>query len=260
MRKIVAIGGGEIGRPGFPIETLPIDKKIVGLSGKKSPRLLFLPTASSDSDGYIEVVKKYFGNKLGYKVGSLLLFNRSLLHEEIKTKILSSDIIYVGGGNTLKMMRRWRYLGVDKLLRKAYEKGIVMSGVSAGAVCWFNYAHSDSMSFYSPKKWSYIRVKCLNFVPFTLCPHYDGEKRDVHFKKMITKQGGIGIALDNCSAIEIIDDKYRILTSKATAKAYVVYKRRGKVTQKEIEKKEELVPLTQISKLCELKDPNFRLL
>jgi len=63
--KIVAIGGGEIGRPGFPVETTKIDKEIIALTGKKNPRLLFIPTASSDSESYYEVVKKHFGKRLG---------------------------------------------------------------------------------------------------------------------------------------------------------------------------------------------------
>ena len=69
---------------------------------------------------------------------------------EVARKIERADVIYVGGGNTLKMMRRWRRLGVDTLLRDAYTRGAVLCGVSAGAICWFDSGHSDSMSFYNP--------------------------------------------------------------------------------------------------------------
>ena len=78
MRKIVAIGGGEIGRPGFPIETLAIDKQIIASSGKKHPKLLFIPTASGDSEGYVQVVQKYFGKKLGCKVDTLYLVKQKI--------------------------------------------------------------------------------------------------------------------------------------------------------------------------------------
>ena len=71
MKKIVAIGGGEIGSPGCLIETTKIDKEIIRLSGKKRPRVLFIPTASSDSDGYFETVKKHFGKRLGCEVDVL---------------------------------------------------------------------------------------------------------------------------------------------------------------------------------------------
>ena len=133
--KIVAIGGGEIGRPGTKIETLEIDEEILRLSGKKNPKLLFIPTASGDSAGYIDVVETYFGIKLGCTVDTLLLWGTDLSEREIEKKIESADIIYVGGGNTLSMIRLWKKLGVDTLLQNAAERGVVLSGVSAGAVC-----------------------------------------------------------------------------------------------------------------------------
>jgi dipeptidase E len=140
IQKIIAVGGGEIGRPkeggGFyPIETIFIDKEIIKLSEKQKPKLLFLPTASGDSSGYASVVEQYFGKKLGCEVSSLLLKKEKYSKQEIEQKILSSDIIYVGGGNTLKMMRIWRKLCIDEILQKAKDKGIVLSGLSAGAIC-----------------------------------------------------------------------------------------------------------------------------
>ena len=127
MGKIIAIGGGEIGRPGYKIETEIIDKEIIKLSGMKKPKFLFIPTASSDSQGYIKVVEKYFGDRLGCKV-DILLLNKDVDRSEIEDKILNSNIIYVGGGNTLKMMKTWRKKGVDKILHKAYKKGIILFG------------------------------------------------------------------------------------------------------------------------------------
>ena len=135
MKKIVAVGGGEIGRPGYSIETAKIDKEIIKLSGKKRPKFLFIPTASLDADDYVKVVNNYFGNKLGCVIDVLYLVNKKISRREIENKILNSDIIYVGGGNTFKMLKLWRKLGVDKVLAAAYKKGIVHSGVSAGAIC-----------------------------------------------------------------------------------------------------------------------------
>src|SRR3989344_2508736 len=124
MKKIIAIGGGEIGRPGYPVETTKIDKEIIALTGKTNPRLLFIPTASSDSELYYETVKKHFGKTLGCKTDVLYLINKDLSKKEIEQKIFGADIIYVGGGNTLKMMKVWRAIGVDKILKQAYERGI----------------------------------------------------------------------------------------------------------------------------------------
>lgn len=224
MSKIIAVGGGEIGRPGFTFETIKIDKEIIKLSGKKSPKLLFIPTASSDSESYYEVVKKYFGKKLSCRVDVLYLIKKQINFKEIKDKILNADIIYVGGGNTLKMMNVWKRIGVDKILRQAYKKNIVLSGVSAGAICWFKYGNSDSRKFTAKKQTSLIKVSGLGFFEILLCPHYDREvDRKESLKKMTKKSKEVALALDNCSAIEIVNDKYRIITSKKTAKAYKVY-------------------------------------
>jgi dipeptidase E len=145
-KVIVAIGGGEIRTRG----TAPIDRGIIRLSNKKNPKLLFVPTASSDSERYWKHVQEYFGDFLKCKTDVLFLVREQPSREQIRTKILSADIIYVGGGNTLQMMRLWRRLGVDKLLKAAYENGTVLAGISAGSICWFESGHSDSMSFYNP--------------------------------------------------------------------------------------------------------------
>jgi dipeptidase E len=71
----------------------------------------------------------------------------------------------VGGGNTLQMMRVWRHQGVDKLLTSAYENGTVLSGISAGAICWFDSGHSHSISFYNPQEWDYIGLHKSETLP-----------------------------------------------------------------------------------------------
>ncbi|MBU3925098.1 peptidase E [Candidatus Parcubacteria bacterium] len=246
MRTIIAIGGGEIGRPGFPIETTSIDKEIISLNGKKKPKVLFVPTASSDSEPYFEVVKKHFGKRLGCAVDVLYLLKNKQLKEKIEKKILSHDIIYVGGGNTLKMMRAWRKLGVDKMLLKACEKGIVLSGVSAGAMCWFSFGLSDSLRF-SSKNAPMIKVRGLSIVNALFCPHYDIEKkREPELKKMMKKDSGIAIAVENCCAVEIIGGNFRVISSKKTAKAYKVYWENGKYFKKEIPKQKKFLPIKEL--------------
>ncbi len=246
MKKIVAIGGGEIGRPGYPIETTKIDKEIIKLSGKSRPKLLFIPTASSDSEVYIKAVEKHFGKRLGCKVDSLSLLNKRLTEKTINNQVFASDIIYVGGGNTLKMMRVWRKIGLDKILEKAWEKGIVLSGLSAGAICWFKFGVSDSKKFNDPKA-SLIKLKGLDFISALYCPHYDVEKdREPALKITMRETSGIALAFDNCCAIEIIGDKYRIINSKTKAKAYKVYWKREKYHREEIQKKKKLTSLKEL--------------
>jgi len=108
---IVAIGGGEINN----LETLEIDKVVVGLTGKKHPKALFIPTASDDAGGYWNVYQEVYGNKLGCSTDVLYLVNEKPDEVEIKDKILNSDLIYVCGGNTLKMMKIWKENNVDKI-------------------------------------------------------------------------------------------------------------------------------------------------
>lgn len=252
--KIVAIGGGEIGRPrkegGFyPVETMAIDKEIVRLSGKKHPKLLFLPTASGDSEGYYKVIEKHFGKNLGCKTDVLYLIKNRPSRKEIEERILSSDIIYVGGGNTLRMLKLCRRLGVDKMLKLAGDKGIVLSGISAGDICWFDYANSDSMRFGPKKKFKMIMLRGLGFIHLMSCPHYNVEKnRHSSLKKMVGKYGRVSIALDNCAAFEVVDGNYRIITSKKSARAYRVYRKGSKVIQEVIPIRQGFSPLKELTR------------
>ena len=171
MGKIVAVGGGEIGRPGYPIETTVIDNEIIRKTGKTNPYLLFIPMASDDSESYYEAVKKHFGDDLGCKTDVLYLIREKPSISEIESKIMKADAIYVGGGNTQKMIRVWKEPGMDIYLKQAYEKGSVISGVSAGANCWFRWGKSDSRKFHNPDA-NMIKVSGLNLIKALYCPHY----------------------------------------------------------------------------------------
>ena len=244
MKKIVAIGGGEIGRPGYPVETTEIDKEIIRLAGKKNPRLLFIPTASADSQSYYEIVKQHFGKDLGCKTDVLYLINKDLSKKEIKKKVFGSDIIYVGGGDTLKMMKIWRKTGTDKILEQAYAKGIVLSGVSAGSISWFRWGNSDSRKSVDSNA-DFIKVSGLGFIKALNCPHYDFDKeRKPGVKKMMKKTAGVAIAIENCCAIEIIDNRYRIISSKASANAYKAYWKADEYHEEAIKKEKELRPIS----------------
>ena len=242
MKAIVTIGGGQLKE----LETLKIDREIVKLSGKKHPKVLFIPPASRDVPYYWEIFQSVYGKKLGCKTDMLNLINNTPTHKEINDKIFSTDIIYIGGGNSLQLMRRLRKLGIDRLLLKAYDKGIILSGISAGSLCWFKYGLSNTQKFYKPQNWNYIRVKGLGFIPFTNCPHYHSEKREVDFEKMIDKYGGMGIALDDNCALEIIDGKYRIISSQKDARAYTVSKNNREIITQLIIPRKEFRPLSDL--------------
>ncbi len=150
--KIIAIGGGEIGRTKiledgsvkkYPIETREIDAEIVRLTGKSSPKLLFIGTASGDSPTYFEAVDKYFTIDHGCKCSALNILSNPPL-AEIKKAVFNTDIVYVGGGNTNSLIKAWKSSGLDKVLEEALNNGVVLSGLSAGANCWFKHYCTDS--------------------------------------------------------------------------------------------------------------------
>ncbi len=252
MGKIVVIGGGEIGRPGYPVETTKLDEETIRLTGKANPKLLFLPTASSDSEGYVEVVRAHFGKRLGCRVDYLMLISQRYSKKELTDRILGADIVYVGGGNTLKMMRRWRYLGVDKLLEKAFNQGTVLSGLSAGGICWFDFGHSDSMHMYGQKDWEYINVRGLGLIKGIHCPHFDsqtdGKTRRKDFMEFMSNYSQVGIGIDDKCAVEFVDDGYRVIATNSNSRAYRVFKINGKVEIEEIEKSKKFTPISALYK------------
>ncbi len=163
-----------------------------GCRETRNPRLLFLPTASDDSESYIEAVRAQFGEKLGCRVEALRLLTQPASPRALRRRILGADIIYVGGGNTLRMMKLWRKLGVDLLLREAWERNIVLSGLSAGSICWFRYGSSDSRKFTNPKA-GLIRVTGLGLLGALHCPHYDAEQdRKPHLDQLMRKNSRRG--------------------------------------------------------------------
>ncbi len=228
MRKIIAIGGGAIGKAGHAKDVLQIDREAIRLTGKKHPKLLFIPTASLDDERYVKAAAIHFEKRLGCTVQNLLLYRDKPSKKEIKKKIFSSDIIYVGGGNTYRMMCFWRKMGIDKLLRMAAAKGIVLTGLSAGAICWFRQGNSDSR-LYSSKSKKLIKVSGFNLNPTLVWPHYDSEKRrKPALKKMMKKMSGIALALQDCTALEVVEDRCRILSTRKQSNAYKVYWKHGK--------------------------------
>lgn len=194
-------------------ETKKIDEEIVKLTNKQNPKLLFIGTASRDNPYYFQAINRIYNN-LNCIVSELKILNRELAQNEIKEKILNTDIIYIGGGNTRDMLEEWGKYKIQDFLKEAYEKGIVMAGYSAGSYCMFEY--------------NYELIQGMNFISAINCVHYNkkSEKKKQEFKKNILIEGKVGIALENGVALEIVGDQYRVIKSINEANAYKVY--RGK--------------------------------
>ncbi len=244
--KIVAIGGGRIGRFSPTVRTTALDREAVRLSGEKSPRLLFLPTANAGCDQYCAAIYNQFSKKLGCRVDIMLLVNTDPVYANIRSRILDADIIYVGEGNTLRMMKTWRRYGVDRALRAAMKRGKVLCGSSAGSIAWFSWGNSDSLkSDQNPTRLA--RVQGLGFVDALLCPHYDAEKhRRPSLKAMMRRQKGIGIALDECCALVVHDDTYRVLASVKGRKAYRVQWKDGEYLEEVLLPSKRFRPLAPL--------------
>ena len=201
MKAIIPIGGGEISAQ----STLKIDKYIVGLSNKEKPRVLFIPTASGDMQSYIDRFTNYY-QSLGCEVDTLLL---SITSNDnlIRSKIFTSDIIYIGGGNTARMMRIFKRNNVNEYLKQAYERGIILTGLSAGAMCYFTNGYSDSNRSTNPQA-SLCLVKCLDIIPYCFCPHYNEEERK-SFDEFVANKHFNGLALEDNTALVYIDGQIK---------------------------------------------------
>jgi dipeptidase E len=232
--KIVAIGGGENGRvlkdgTYAPYNTAIIDKEIIKLSGKKNPNFLFINHAMPSldvQDSYFQTMKKIYGDLYNCSCDDLKT-NELEKHDIVMKKIDWADIIYEGGGDTNYMINLWKNTGFDKTLYNAWQSGKVISGISAGAICWFNSGNSDSAI-------EFTCLSCLNWLDYYVTPHADEKGRIdssiMHLKNNKRK----GILLSNCCALEIVDDNYKIIKSSKEAFAYLMFWENNKLYKKEL--------------------------
>ena len=195
-KQIIAIGGGGFGRT--PGEGL-IEKYILDQSEKDVPNICFIPTATGDNEAYKVNYYSTF-SKLDCSPSHLDFFKRT---PDLKELILKQDIIFVGGGNTKSMLAVWKDWGLDVLLKEAYNKGVIMSGVSAGAICWFNQGITDSWSE------ELKLMDCLGFLGGACCPHYDEEPQRKPALKKFLSDGKINscYAVDGGCALHIQEEK-----------------------------------------------------
>ena len=228
-KQIIAIGGGGFGRsPGEGV----IEKYILSQSDKEKPNICFIPTATGDNEAYKVNYYSTF-SKLNCSPVHLDFFKRTPDLEEL---IKQQDVIFVGGGNTKSMLAVWKDWGLDLILKEAYERGVIMCGVSAGAICWFEEGITDSWS-------EELKVMdCLGFVKGVCCPHYDEEpQRRPSLSKFLTEgvmqscyavDGGCALHIEN-------EQEYKAVVFAKDKNAYCVDLENNEV-------KEEPYPRTEI--------------
>lgn len=228
-RKLVAIGGGENGHIRYdgtftPYETKNIDREIVALAEKDKPNFLLIAHSQNNfafEERYYETMKKIYGDILGCECRWLKKSDLADNFQKAVDYVEWADIIYEGGGDTDSMIHIWKKTGFDKVLYNAWCNGKVMCGVSAGANCWFKSCSSDSLKIQMNDHTApMIVLDCLNFISAFFTPHCN-EKNEYtdrlgHMKESLKDTDLVGIAMSNCAAIEIIDDKYRMITDDAS--------------------------------------------
>jgi peptidase E len=212
-RQIVAMGGG-----GFSMEETPLlDDYVLRLTGQDRPRVCFVPTAAGDADNYLARFYRSF-NADRCRASDLALFTRTI--QDLRAFLLTQDVIYVGGGNTANMLAVWRVHGVDAILRGAWEAGIVLCGLSAGGLCWFEGGVTDS---FGPPL-APLRDG-LGFLTGSFCPHYDGEaqRRPTYQRLVAEGQIAAGYAADDGVGLHFVGaDLAAVVSSRPNARAYRV--------------------------------------
>ena len=230
-KRIIAIGGGEIKSK----TTLEIDRYVANLAkihaGEKRANALFIGTASHDSMPYFNSFRKMYTSVFDIKAEVALIVYGEMDMERIAKKIDDADCIYIGGGDTVYMLEKWKETGLDKLIIDAYNQGKIICGLSAGAICWFNDMYTD-YEIMRGQSSEYVMKKGLNILDGTMCPHFNEREVDF-FKAMKNNKIDWAYCVENDCAIEFVDGK---LTKSITAggKAYIATNVDGEISKKEI--------------------------
>ena len=209
----------------------PLDAYFIRAAGKRSPKVCFIPTAAGDPEEMLAKFYKAF-SCFDCRPAHLAFFRKprrgSIRLDQIERGLLAQDAIYVGGGNTRSMLAVWREWGLDKILRKAWNAGILLGGMSSGAICWFKYGASDSVLGSGRSS----ALPCLGFLSGSCSPHFDGERhRRGDFGRLISR-GALpaGIGIDDGVAVLYRDQAIaEVVSSRAGASAYRVGRASGRV-------------------------------
>jgi dipeptidase E len=212
-RQILAMGGG-----GFSMEAgnALLDEHALALTGAECPRVCFLPTASGDADHYI--VRFYRAFPAGRcRPSHISLFRRDGGASDLAAHLQDQDLVYVGGGSVVSLLGTWAAHGVDHMLRAAWDAGVVMTGLSAGSLCWFEHGvtafHGESRP-----------VMGMGFLPYSNAVHYDDkpERRSAFLAAVADGMiPGYGIG-DGAALLFVGTELAEVVTSRPTARAYHV--------------------------------------
>ena len=229
-RTLIALGGG-----GFTMEpdNPALDYFVLGLSEAQAPRILFLPTASGDPTGQINAFRGRFGGRTDCEAAHLSLFNLHGSTRTLEEVVREQDVIYAGGGSMRNLLAIWRAHDLDRLLAEAWERGTVLAGISAGAMCWFEGGVTKSSGPAEP-------IAGLGVLPGSLSVHADGEPERLPVWLAAVRNGELpgGWAADDGCALLFRGRKFeRAVSSRPGASALRVDAVEGELVRRRIEAK-----------------------
>jgi len=223
-RSIFAAGGGILG--GGPDYRLM--RYILSLTGKTEPVVVCLPTARGDNLENLAVWYEIM-NTLPCRPKHLRLYGPTKDLKDYEKQLLAADVIFVPGGNTLNMLATWKAQGVDVILRKAWERGIVLAGESAGMVCWFEQAITDSR----PDRLT--AMDCLGWIKGSGIAHYhyEPQPRRPRFHEMLARgEMKDGLACDDGAGLLFEGEKLaKVVTNSPKATAYKVERNGAQINE-----------------------------
>jgi dipeptidase E len=223
--QIVAFGGG-----GFSMEPRNplLDRYVLGLGARERPRICFLPTASGDADHYIVRFYRTFSAR-DCESSHISLFRRDEGASDVHEHLMTRDIVYVGGGSVISLLGTWRAHGLDVTLRRAWEAGVVLCGLSAGSLCWFQQGVT---AFHGEPR----AVEGLGFLPSSNCVHFDKEpSREQAYRRLLA--GGMcpGYAAEDGTALHFVGKRLaRVVSSRPHAAAYRMRALNGRVQRRKL--------------------------
>ena len=230
MRRIIAIGGGELRER----TTLAIDEYIANLAkeraGERRANALFIPTASHDFMPYYNTFHKVYTGVFNIKTDVALTVFKEVDLEKLKGKFEKADMIYVGGGDTVFMIDSWKKSGMLPLLKDAYERGVIIAGLSAGAICWFTDMYTDSEQALGEGE-KYAMFKGLGWVDGTISPHYGARMLD--FDKIVCYNNFRALGLEDNSAL-VIEEGQVVKSLTSGGKAWLLESEQGQIKKTEL--------------------------
>jgi peptidase E len=211
-RQILATSAGlrSTGTGPYRATRSPIVDYALSLAGKTTPRLCFLTTAGGDSDSEIAAYYRAFAGRDDVMVSNLELFLMPNV-DDPAAHLLAQDVIWVSGGSVANLLAVWQVHGLDDVFREAWERGIVLAGVSAGSICWHQGGTTDSFGLE-------LRAVTngLGLLPFSNGVHYDSEERRRPTYQRLIGDGtlGDGYASDDGVGLHYVGTELREVVSQ----------------------------------------------